>query len=118
MGSVELARTKIVLARRATDHRTPRHHAARSQVGVGQYRLELGDQHRWRRRHVVRVKHPQQALGEAWKLGVELELHTRGEESGALEQALDVGIVNLDALHPKSPGDLGKCLGELSAHLT
>jgi hypothetical protein len=65
----------------------------------------------------VRVKHLQQALGEAWELGVELELHTRSEESGTLKQALDVRIVNLNALHPEAASDFGKCLCELGAHL-
>ena len=71
----------------------------------------------WRGREVVRVDDLEQPLGEARELGVELELHARAEERGAFEQPLDVGIGDLDALHPQAAGDLGELLGELGSQL-
>ena len=78
---------------------------------------ELRDQHRRRRRQVVRVDDLEQRLREARELGVELELHARGQKADALEQPLDVRIGDLEAAHAEPRGDLGKLLRELGAHL-
>ena len=65
----------------------------------------------------MRIDDLEQRLGEARKLGVELELHARRQKPDAFEQPLDVGIGDLQPVHAEPGGDLRKLLGELGAHL-
>src|SRR5258705_386255 len=90
---------------------------ARCQVRVAEIGLQLRDQHRRRRRQVVRVDDLEQRLREARELGIELQLDARGEEAEALEQPLDVGVGDLEAVHAEPRGNLRKLLRELRAHL-
>ena len=55
-------------------------------------RREAHDRHRRHRRKVLRINRFEQRLGEAGKLGVELELNARGQEREAFEQPLDKWI--------------------------
>ena len=64
----------------------------------------------------MRIDDVEQRLREAGELGVELELHARGEKGDALEEPLDVGIGDLEAVHAEPGRDLGKLLRELRAH--
>ena len=85
--------------------------------GLVRVGLQLRHQHRRRRREVVRVDDFEQRLREARELGVELQLHARGQKPDAFEQPLDVGIGHLQPVHAEPGGDLRELLGELRAHL-
>lgn len=63
------------------------------------------------------VHHFQQMMGEAGKLGFELELDTCSEKGRAFEQALDIRIRNLKAVHRQTAGNLRELLRELASHL-
>src|SRR5262249_45408881 len=58
-----------------------------AQARIGEERAHVRQQRRGRRRKVVRDQLLQQIGGELGKLVLELELHARGQERGALEQA-------------------------------
>ena len=49
------------------------------------------------------------------KLGVELQLHARGEKRHAFEQPLHIGIGDFQPVHPEPGGNLRKLLGEFGA---
>jgi hypothetical protein len=83
-----------------------RHAMAAREVALAHARAQPGDRHRRRRAHVVRAQHLKQALREAREFGVELELHARRQETERLDQALDVGVGDLDALHSQAARDL------------
>ena len=83
------------------------------QTGIAQVRRELGDEHRRRRREVMRIDDLEQRLREARKLRLELELNAGGEERDTLEQPLDIRIVDFEAVHPEARRYLWELFGEL-----
>ena len=113
----KLADRGIALAELAAQRTAARDRHALRQVGIVRLRVEAGHQHAGCRRQEVWIDDLEQALGEARKLGVELELHPRGEEAGALEQPLDVGVGHLDAVDAEAGRDLGELAREFGAHL-
>jgi hypothetical protein len=78
---------------------------------------QLRDDHRRRGGQIVRIHDVEQRLREAGELGVELELHARGEKRHALDQPLDVGIADLEVAHAEPRRNLRKLIGEFGAHL-
>ena len=65
----------------------------------------------------MRVDDLEQCLRETGKLGVDLQLHARGQKPDAFEQPLDVGIVHGQTVHAEPGRDLGELFGELGARL-
>jgi hypothetical protein len=96
----------------------PWHLGPGRQCRVSQRRLQLRHHHRRRGRQVVRVDDLEQPFGEARKFGVQLELHPGGQEREAFQQAFDIGVADLDAIHAQAGRDLRELLRELGTHLT
>ena len=65
----------------------------------------------------MRVNDFEQRLCEAGELGVELQLDASREKRKAFQQALDVGVRDLDAAHAEPSRHLRKLLRELRTHL-
>ncbi len=65
----------------------------------------------------MRIDDFEQRLGEARKLGVDLQLDARGEKGGPLDQPLDVRVRHLESAHAEPRGNLRKLLRKLRAHL-
>jgi hypothetical protein len=76
----------------------------------------VNDAHGGGRGEVVGVDGFEEVVGEAWELGVELELNAGGEEGVALEEAFDIGVDAGEVLDAEAAGDLGKLAGELLGH--
>ncbi len=117
MGRAELAGGDRVSGEQAVQGAAARDDGPGREIGVGEIRFELRHEHRRSRREIVRVHHLEQRLREARELGVELELHARGHEADAFEQALDVRIGHLQPVHPQPRRNARKLLRELRAHL-
>ena len=113
----ELA-VRVLPARQLRDQRSAaRHGEAAREVRVGGIDGQPRDHHRRHRREEVRVGRLQQVRDQARLLGIELELHARGEEGKAFEQPLDIRVGDLHALHAQPRGDLRKLAREFAAHL-
>ena len=78
--------------------------------------MHLRHEHRRRRREIVGIDDLEKRLREPRELGVELQLHARGEKRGAFEQPLHVRIRNLEPAHAEARGNLGECLRKLGTH--
>ena len=87
---------------------------ALAEVAFGRLRVQLRHRHRRCGADVVGVHHLQQALGEARKLGIELDAHARRHEAERLDQPLDIGVGHLLPLHAQPARDLGVHLGKLA----
>ena len=87
-----------------------RHAVAQRRIGKG--RQDLRQHRRRRRREIVRDELLEQIAGEFRKLVLELELHARGEEGRAFEQAGDHRIHALGDQAAEPLGDARIFLGE------
>ncbi len=88
------------------------------QRSVVQVRVQARYQHRRRGCQELRIDDFQQALREARKFGVQLQLYTTGQESKAFEQTFYVGVGDFQALHTQARCDLREGLRKFGTHLT
>ncbi|MCY1454961.1 hypothetical protein D9M71_720590 [compost metagenome] len=79
--------------------------------------MELRDRDGGRGRDVVRIHNFQQSLGESRKLGVQLDLGAGRQETEGLDQALDIGVGDLDTVHAQASGDFRVLSREFAGEL-
>ncbi len=114
---LELARRLLALGDLAAQDGSTGQQDTRLHVDLGELGRQADDGRGRRGCQVVRVDDLEQPLREARELRVHLELYPCREERGTFEEALDVGIGDLDALHAEASRDLGKLLPEFRAEL-
>ena len=117
MGRAELARRHLTARNLSAQRGAPRHREAGGQRAFRHGGRHLDDRHGRRRREIVRIDALEEMLGEARKLGVELEAHPGGEEAEPFQEPLDVRIGHLGRVERQARGDLGERGGELRSHL-
>jgi len=115
--SPKLARGDIVSGELALHGAAAGDGEARRQRWFVEVGRELRDQHRRRRREVVRIDRLEQGLREPGKFSIQFEVDPRGQESHAFDQAFDIRVGDFDAGHAQPGGNLRELLGELCAHL-
>ena len=79
--------------------------------------LEADDRRRGGGCEEIGVDHLQQVVGEALVLGVELQVHARGEEREAVEQPFDVGVGAAVGAQAEPVGDARVVRGELAGEI-
>lgn len=65
----------------------------------------------------MRKNNVEQMTGEGWVLQLQFELNTRRQKGRAFEKTFDIGVEDLEPVHPEPRGDLWIALGELGPHL-
>ena len=117
MGGAEFAARVLATHGLAGQRTVARHGETARQVRVHRVGPHARDQHRWHRRQKAGIDRFQQVLDQARMLGVDLQLHARGHERKTFEQALDVGVGHLHAVHRQARRDLRELLRKLRPHL-
>ena len=117
LAGAEFTRRFLARGHLGMKRRVARHLDAAREVAFRDTGVQLRHGHRGRGAEVVGVEHFEQALREARKLRVQLDLHARRQEAEGLDQALHIRVVDLGAVQPQAARDLRVRGGEFAGGL-
>src|SRR5690242_8538941 len=93
MGGGEGASGPFATAQLAAQQRASLNHEPLGQRAFGFLRFDFDNSHRRQGTKVIRENGFEQALGEARKLSVQLEMNTGGEKGETFQEPFDVGVL-------------------------
>jgi len=65
----------------------------------------------------MRENNIEQMTGEGWVLKLQFKLNPRRQKGRAFQKPLDIGVKDLESVHPEPRRDLWVALGEFGPHL-